>query len=106
MKRNVSPKKEYDFVRQKKRNFFGLGKTDVQLGIWTQLCSIVTISNTSAFNQYVFTAHESNWLKSIIEVRFKEEIFGGSFWGGSWRGGIPNRCQNTCLLNVKKKLLP
>ena len=64
-----------------KKIFFGLGKTDVQLGVWAQLCSIVTISNTSAFNQYVFTAHESNWLKSIIEVRLKEEIFGGSFEG-------------------------
>ena len=95
----------------KKKIFFGLGKTDVQsslvfFGVWAQLCSIVTLSNTSAFNQYVFTAHESNWLKSIIEVRFKEEIFGGSFWGGSWRGGIPNKCQNICLLNVKKNFLP
>ena len=33
MKRDVCSQKEYDFVRQKKRNFFGLGKTDVQLGI-------------------------------------------------------------------------
>ena len=35
----------------------GLGKVDVRVGVWTQLCSITTMSSTCTSNYYAIIAH-------------------------------------------------
>ena len=57
-------------------------KTDVQLSISTQLCSITTISNTGVSNHYASTAHEPSWLQSIFKFIFLKVIFGGPIQRG------------------------
>ena len=79
----------------------GLGKAHVRLSIWTQLCSITTISNTGAFNYYASTAHEPNWLKSIVKFSIQTESFAGVRLGV----GTSKLCKKLCLkyLLISKK---
>ena len=80
--------KQTGFVWRKKI-ICDLGKTDVRLSVWTQPCSITTISNTGVFNHNASTAQEPSRLKSTVKYKFQKVIFGEVHLGVS--GGLVSR---------------